>query len=394
MKIGLVLSKTPNYSETFFLSKIEGLQASGFKVTLFVQKNDNHFSLCDVVLASNSSDYSRLFNTLKGVLVIFKLLIIVPVRLTRFIRLERQYGRAWGQIFKNIYSNAHILTSKVDWLHFGFATIALQSEHVAKAIQAKMAVSFRGFDLDVYPEKNPNCYDILWKQVDKVHAISKYMLHKAYSLGLSKETLFEIITPAIDSQKFKSESKAKNGSWHFLTVGRLHPIKGLSDSIKAISILRDQKIDCKYTIVGNGPEYEFLTSLISELGLVDRIILKGKLSHAEIVHCMNEADLYIQYSISEGFCNATLEAQAMKLLCVVSDGGALPENILHQQTGWVVLKKNPVLLAETIAKVINLPKSQLDLIRNKARERVENEFTLKQQQQAFKEFYMGNLDSN
>jgi colanic acid/amylovoran biosynthesis glycosyltransferase len=35
-KIGIVLSSTPGYSETFFKSKIKGLQESGYDVTLFV----------------------------------------------------------------------------------------------------------------------------------------------------------------------------------------------------------------------------------------------------------------------------------------------------------------------------------------------------------------------
>ena len=34
MKIGLVLSSPPGYSETFFRSKIKGLQANGYEVVL------------------------------------------------------------------------------------------------------------------------------------------------------------------------------------------------------------------------------------------------------------------------------------------------------------------------------------------------------------------------
>ena len=48
MKIGLVLFKTPSYSEKFLMSKIKGLQQSGHEVILFANKNDN-FNLCEVV---------------------------------------------------------------------------------------------------------------------------------------------------------------------------------------------------------------------------------------------------------------------------------------------------------------------------------------------------------
>ena len=41
MKIGIVLSSTPSYSETFFISKIKGLQKHGFEVVLFVNHTNN-----------------------------------------------------------------------------------------------------------------------------------------------------------------------------------------------------------------------------------------------------------------------------------------------------------------------------------------------------------------
>ena len=43
MTIGLVLAATPNYSETFFINKIKGLQSNGFKVILFVRETRKRF---------------------------------------------------------------------------------------------------------------------------------------------------------------------------------------------------------------------------------------------------------------------------------------------------------------------------------------------------------------
>ena len=48
MKIGIVLSSLPLYSETFFISKIEGLQKCGFEVVLFVGYGNKNFDLCKV----------------------------------------------------------------------------------------------------------------------------------------------------------------------------------------------------------------------------------------------------------------------------------------------------------------------------------------------------------
>ena len=48
MRIGIVLSSIPAYSETFFNSKIKGLQKNGFEVFLFINSKDNFFDLFTV----------------------------------------------------------------------------------------------------------------------------------------------------------------------------------------------------------------------------------------------------------------------------------------------------------------------------------------------------------
>ena len=126
---------------------------------------------------------------------------------------------------------------------------------------------------------------------------------------------------------------------------------------------------------------------VHELGLEDCVSFVGELSHHETLQQLENTDLYIQYSQSEGFCNAVLEAQAMHCLCIVSDGGALPENVLDNETGWVVPKRDSEALAETIFRVLNRDALALKAIRTKARKRVLTNFTIKRQIQSFIDFY-------
>lgn len=372
------------------MSKIKGLQESGHQVVLFVQKKDTSFKLCKVVAAPKV--YRR--NLILQFILIgfwFIKLLLHPRRFFRFIHLEKGANRPWKQIIKNFYTNAHILTEDLDWLHFGFATMALQSEHVAKAISAKLAVSLRGFDVAIYPLKHINCYDLLWKHVDKIHTISDDLLSIAYTLGMHKDTEFAKITPAIDVRKFQPDlkpyKKERSNSIKILTIARLHWKKGLIDTLEALALLKYQGVIFDYTIVGEGNELEELRFAIYQLGLTNHVTLMGKKTHEEVVLLMNQCDIYIQYSISEGFCNAVLEAQAMELLCVVSDAEGLSENVLHKQTGWVVPKRDPVALAERIMHVIKLSDKEKHIIRSHARDRVIQSFNLEQQQKAFVKFY-------
>nr|WP_255572992.1 glycosyltransferase [Hanstruepera marina] len=174
---------------------------------------------------------------------------------------------------------------------------------------------------------------------------------------------------------------------YFLTVGRLHWIKGFIETLEALAQLKQNGIKFNYIIIGEGQEFEPIKFAAHQLNIYDEVKLIGKQAHKRVVEYMAQADLYLQYSYSEGFCNAVLEAQAMGCLCVVSDGGGLTENILHGQTGWVVPKRNPKALAEKIKEVINLPEDEKVRIAKQARQRVKDQFNLTKHHREWLEFY-------
>lgn len=387
MRIGLVLSTTPGYSETFFSSKIKGLQKNGIEVRLFSQNKKKDFTLCPVASSPRVSrnPLVQTWYFIKEFVLLLPYLSIVM----RYIKLERKERTGWLPLFKKIYLNAHLLKADLDWLHFGFATMALDSETVAKAIGAKMAVSFRGFDIAVYPVKHPGCYTLLWKYVDKVHTISDDLLDLAIKHGLLKNTPVDRITPAIDVTMFKSSKQdtLKSNIPVFMTTGRLHWKKGLVVTLEALALLKEQGIDFVYKIIGEGKEYERIAFAAHQLGLTERVQFLGKLPHAEVKAELEKATIYLQYSLQEGFCNAVLEAQAMGKLCIVSNAEGLTENVLHGKTGWVVPKYSPYLLAEQIKKVLLMEEGEQARFSRNAMERVREEFNLEKQTKEFVGFY-------
>lgn len=152
-------------------------------------------------------------------------------------------------------------------------------------------------------------------------------------------------------------------------------------------MLKNENIDFHYTIIGDGAEKERLQFAVYQLNLSENVIFLGKLNPEQVKEELAKTDIYLQYSIQEGFCNAALEAQAMGLLCIVSDAEGLSENVLDKQTGFVVEKQNPTLLSEKIKQVITLDISEKEKITKQATERIKKEFNLEKQQQEFLEFY-------
>lgn len=386
MTIGLVLSNPPGYSETFFRSKIKGLQGNGMEVVLF-SRGSGDFDLCPVKVQPKVSRNP----VLQGLYFLKVYLSLLPHLKTvcRYIKLEREEGTAWGSLFKKIYLNAHILKTNVNWLHFGFATMALGSETVAKSIGAKMAVSFRGYDMTVYPVKNPGCYERMWKYVDKIHSLSDYLISEAKKHGMPEQITTTKITPAVNIDLFHSEHEnlKREPVPVILTVGRLHWIKNYPQVLEALAVVADKGYDFLYKIIGDGPEWERIAFTAYDLGISDKVQFLGRIPHDEVQKQLVTASIYLQYSLQEGFCNAVLEAQAMGKLCIVSDAEGLAENVLDEQTGWVVPRNKPELLAEKIIQVLQLSKEEQEAFSKRAIERVQEEFNLDKQGREFMEFY-------
>ena len=386
MTIALVLPQPPGYSETFFRSKIKGLQANGHQVIMVTAATNKAFDLCAHI--QHPKVYKNPIRQLLSMLLVFVCLLPYWAKVNRYINLERKEGTSLKRLIEKIYINASLLKLNADWIHFGFATMAIGRETVPKAIGAKLAVSFRGYDIGVYPLDKPNCYFKLWKHASKVHYISDDLYHKALKLGLPSLIPAQKITPAINTNLFQlTKPNATSSKPSFLTIGRLHWKKGFVEMLKALAELKTKGIDFQYKIIGEGNDYERIAYAAYKLGILDKVEFLGKLKHEEVISRLQETDYYLQYSIQEGFCNAVLEAQAMGKLCIVSDAEGLSENVLDHQTGWVVPKGQPHLLAKKILEVMQKSNQEKEQTSQKAIQRVHDHFSLEQQKQEFSTFY-------
>lgn len=388
MRIGIVLPSVPAYSETFFLNKIKGLEVKGHTVIVFADSaKDQGYTISKIKVAPKLTG-NFIFVSLVTIYMLIHSLIFHFKKSKQLYSLNRKDGLNFLQRIKSIVINNHIISEPLDWLHFGFGTMAVNRENVAKAIGAKMAVSFRGFDIGIYPIKNPGCYEKLWQKVDIIHVISDDIRNLLYEHGFQGQAEIVKITPAIDTSYFNCKEGQKfRSNTKFISIARLHWKKGLVYILEALSILNKEGMAFHYTIIGEGKEYERLKFAAYQFGIAEHVTFTGKMEPELVKEKLIESTLYLQYSIQEGFCNSVLEAQAVGLLCIVSDAEGLPENVLHEKSGWVVPKRNPKRLADTILMVSSMIKEEKDTIRKFAMNRVKKEFNLEKQQLEFVEFY-------
>ena len=125
LHIGLVLSSLPRYSETFIHSRINGLLNQGFKVSLFpavIEDTD----LFDVSVPAYSQ--VNLKNKLSLFFALMSSIILHPLISIRFIKLEISSQRNLIRAIKNLITNSHIMGKSLNWIHFEYATIAINRE--------------------------------------------------------------------------------------------------------------------------------------------------------------------------------------------------------------------------------------------------------------------------
>lgn len=91
----------------------------------------------------------------------------------------------------------------------------------------------------------------------------------------------------------------------------------------------------------------------------DHVHHLGELSHSELIEHLRSATLLVQPSIiPEAFGMPVAEAMAMGLAVVATDGGALPELVVHEVTGLVVERGSVSSLSEALTRILRSPSLQ------------------------------------
>jgi glycosyltransferase involved in cell wall biosynthesis len=136
---------------------------------------------------------------------------------------------------------------------------------------------------------------------------------------------------------FRNEASIKS----LLTVCRLsEPRKNVHRILRALAGLRSE-FSFRYTIVGEGDLSGGLTSLCTELGLVDRVRFAGKVCGADLRSYYEHADLFVLPSgISEtsfeGFGIVYLEANSLGIPTMAVRAGGAQEAVEEGRSGFFV----------------------------------------------------------
>lgn len=137
------------------------------------------------------------------------------------------------------------------------------------------------------------------------------------------------------------------------SLGRLSPEKGHADLVKAIDIVRRRGQNVSLVLIGDGPERSKLVQEVTALGLQESVHLPGYIQEPQ--RLLEEIDLMVLPSHTEGLPNAALEALLMEVPVLATRVGGTPEVITDGDTGRLVPAHSPEALAEGILEFLAAP---------------------------------------
>jgi len=108
-----------------------------------------------------------------------------------------------------------------------------------------------------------------------------------------------------------------------VTVGSLIPRKQFDLAIREVARIPGMKLE----IYGEGPEKTRLKDLVRQLGVSDRIALKGRVTREQLADVFNRAVLLIMLSYGEGFGLVLKEAQASGCKTLIFKGDGMEDTL-------------------------------------------------------------------
>ena len=173
----------------------------------------------------------------------------------------------------------------------------------------------------------------------------------------------------LDSISIQSCAKEDNS---IIFVGWCIKNKGIEELLKAWESVHIQFPTWSLKIVGPFEE-EYKLKLTSQYSM-ENVIWYGQQEHDMVLNLLNESDIFILPSYTEGFPNAVLEAMALKKPIIATNVGAIPE-MINLDSGILIEPYSVDEIVNNIESLI-LDKNKRIILGENAYIQLKNNFTI------------------
>jgi glycosyltransferase involved in cell wall biosynthesis len=360
--LAYLFERFPAFTKTFCAREVAELYRQDYRVPVFSIRRPNDERPVNIPLEEVAIHYLPDSNS-----PFFK----IPTRWT-----ARRFTDYWQKevdsrdkhrFFEAIYLGNRLKKAGIKHLHVHFAGMAARTAWWIKQLFGT-GYSFTGHANDIFVEKPDQRVPLksLVADASFVVSVSDYGVHYLKSRFPFAANKIHRVYNGINLSQFVL---AKPGAQpvRIISVGRLIPKKGYAELVEACSLLNEQGLDFRCTIIGGGPEHLPLRQLITARGLDQMIELVGPKSQIDIVELLAQSQIFVfparrdETGDQDNLPTVLIEAMASGLPIVSSSLAGIPEIITDQINGVLVPQQAPEALASAIRSLLLDPKKRESL---------------------------------
>lgn len=203
----------------------------------------------------------------------------------------------------------------------------------------------------------------LYRRTDAVVAVSRRIEERLRQAGVPGGRLHRadgvvdaarFVTDAQDTAKVREEFGVA-GAPLVGCVARLAAGRGHEALIEGFRLLSAGRGDARLLLVGKGERRDALEGLVKRLGLERRVFFAGY-RDADLPAVLGALDVFVLMGAgSDDSCRAALEAMAAGRPVLTARVGALPDAVVHGETGLLLDEPSPEAVAASLARLLSTP---------------------------------------
>jgi glycosyltransferase involved in cell wall biosynthesis len=198
-----------------------------------------------------------------------------------------------------------------------------------------------------------------------------------------------VIPNAIDCAQFaglRSRSALQRRRLQLLYLGRLANGKGLCELLHGLASSTLPGSRPQLTIAGSGPEEHYLRTLARDLGLGHDVRFTGPVFGDDKRVLLEQADIFVLPSYSEGLPYALLEAMAAGAAVITTPVGAVPDVVIDGVHGLLIPPRDTGAISDAIRK-LHADRPQLEAMGLACRKRALLHYDIARLERDFGEAY-------
>lgn len=344
MRIAYLVSQYPAASHTFIRREVMGLRARGFHVETFSIRRPTGVSKLAQVdqRETDATWYALPAKPVRMARSHLRALLDKPLAYAS--TLKRALGHRAPGVKNLVWSAFHFVESidlaeelksrGVEHLHNHFANSGANVGYLAAHfLELGWSLTLHGTSEFDYPAGL-----LLAEKIEAakfVCCVTHFGRAQAMRLVDPKHWhKFRIVRAGIERPHLNGASKtALPTRPRLVCVARLSPEKGHAGLIAAFAQLVKEGVDAELELLGDGPDSARIEAQIQELGIGDRVILRGQVPEGEALSAMAKATGVVLASFMEGLPVVLMEALALGVPVVAPCVAGIPELVEHGVSG-------------------------------------------------------------